>query len=193
MSDPIIADIFHRYRPTNWDPAEGDEDRMRYAEGALSNATPTLHWYGILGRSDKAQSPKRGLDVADYMRYHESQELFLPTVLAAQSDTLSTLAPTTSSSPDRSLAATTTPVSIPQTDHEQGRRKPIVWANRSCISEDEDKRDLSVVEWQNQQEMNETFLDEWCLENPGVGNNSESSDVAEKRLRVVLGHLSGNN
>lgn len=193
VSDPIIAYIFHHYRPANWDPAEGDEDGMRYAEGTPRNATPTLRRYGILGRSDKTQSPKLGLDVADYMRYHEAQELSLPAVLAAQSDTLSTLASTADSMSDRSLPATTTPLSIPQTDHEQGRRKPIVWANTSCMSEDEDRRNLSVIEWQNQQERNETFIGEWRLANLGVGDDSESSDVAAKRLQVVLGLLSSNN
>lgn len=194
VSDPIIAEIFHRYRPTNWDPAKGDEDRMRYTEGTPGNATPTLHQYGILGSSDRAQSPKLGFDVADYMRYHESQELSLPVVLAARPDMLSTLASTASSSSKRSLAtATITPLSTSQTDHEQGGRKPIFWANRPCMSEDEERRDLSVMEWQNQQERNETFLGEWRLANSGIGDDSESSDIAEKRLRVVLGHLPSKN
>ncbi|KAG0025220.1 hypothetical protein BGZ81_007318 [Podila clonocystis] len=43
VSDPIIADIFHRYCPANWDPAEGDEDGLRYTEGFPNNITQVQH------------------------------------------------------------------------------------------------------------------------------------------------------
>lgn len=176
VSDPSIADIFHRHRPANWDPAEGDEDSLRYAGGNNNNAIQYQH--EVLNSSDKARSPKFGLDVADYMRYHESQELLLPAVIAAKPGPL-----------------TTTPMTTPQTDHEPEINKPIFWANEFCKREDdEERRDLSVIEWDNQRERNEAFLDvEWRLEHLGSGGDRSSSDITEERLRVVLGHLSSTN
>ncbi|KAG0330006.1 hypothetical protein BG000_011874 [Podila horticola] len=175
VSDPIIADIFHRYRPANWDPAEGDEDGLRHAAGNTNS--DTQHQHVALNSSDKARPFTLRLDVADYMRYHESQEIILPAVFAAQLD------------------KPTTPMTTSQTDYEPGIRKAIFWANEPCRrEEDEDRRDLSVIEWDSQQERNETFLGaEWCLANPGRGDDMLSSDIAEKRLRVVLGHLSSTN